>query len=246
MSAIRSVWSRSRRFGSDGGAARTARRTGVLLAAFAAAGMFALSAAAPARAGALYRWETEDGTLAFADDVKRIPDRYRSGATEILPERLEDYSRFTPTDQSAQQIHADRLAERLDGLRVQTRNEADDTEPIEIVEPRRTHPLDGIALESEREQVGRRRVDTSEGPRWRRTTRRQTVDAPVPILDVTPDPDSDAPVIVERVRARSRDSLVTRKITVVRQGDRVLSVIKPRARHSSSDWPFEEEFERPR
>jgi hypothetical protein len=244
MSTIISVWFPSRPRPSEHLALPATRRGAArVLGAFAALAMLPLAVAGPVEAGPLYRWETENGTLAFADDEKRIPDRYRPDARQIAPERLEDYSRFTPTDPGAQQVHSDRLAERLDGLRGQTTDATTEPGAIEIPDRVQPHPIAGIALQSVREQAERRRVNTSDGPRWRRTSQRQTVDAPVPVLDVTPDPDSDAPVVVERVRARGGDSLVTRTVTIVRQGDRVLSVIKPRARHSSSDFPFEEDLE---
>ena len=38
------------------------------------------SLAAPAAAGTLYSWTTEEGTIAFTDDAKRIPARYRDVA----------------------------------------------------------------------------------------------------------------------------------------------------------------------
>jgi len=201
-------------------------------------------ATAPAGAGTLYRWQTENGTLAFADDPKRIPERYREGAEQIQTEGLDGYGRYTPTDGAAQREQAEQLSERLDGLRERSGVGEEPAGVVVIEEPPARHPLEGVALQSTREEVGRRLVNTEDGPRWRRTTRLQTVDQPVPVLGMTPDPDSDEPVIVERVRARSRDSLVTRHITVVRQGDRVLSVIKPRARQASSDFPIEEDFER--
>lgn len=235
---------RFRRHASRGPLAANARTAGALLGAFACAGLVAVSAAPAAEAGTMYRWETENGTLAYADDVKRIPERYRAQAEALAAESLDGYSRFTPTDSQAQDEHADRLADRLDGLREQTDDGAPADGAIEgFAAPMREHAVEGIALQSVREQVGRRRVNTSDGPRWRRTTRPQTVDSPIPVIGVSPDPDSDEPVIVERVRARSGDSLVTRHITVVRQGDRVLSVIKPRSRHSSSDWPTEADLE---
>lgn len=198
----------------------------------------------PASAGTLYRWTTESGSLAFADDPRRIPERYRASAEEIQTDGLTGYDRLTPTDAAAQERHAERLADRLEGLREQSGVNDEQPGVIVLEEPPGEHPLEGIALQSVRETVGRRRVATAFGPRWRRTTRLQTVDQPVPVLGVTPDPDSDEPVIVERVRARGRDSLVTRHVTVVRQGDRVLSVIKPRSRHASSDFPIEEDLER--
>jgi hypothetical protein len=202
-----------------------------------------LLASAPAGAGTLYRWQTENGTLAFADDPKRIPERYRESAEQIQTEGLDGYGRYTPTDGAAQREQAEQLSERLDGLRAQSGVGEEPAGLVVIEEPPAAHPLTGIALESTREGVGRRVVQTENGPRWRRTTRNQTVDQPVPVLGVSPDPDSDEPVVVERLRARSRDSLVTRHITVVRQGDRVLSVIKPRSRESSVDFPIEESFE---
>lgn len=201
-----------------------------------------LLASAPAGAGTLYRWQTENGTLAFADDPKRIPERYRESAEQIQTENLDGYDRFTPTDAAAQREQAEQLTERLEGLREQSGVGEEPAPVVVIEEPPARHPLEGIALESTREGVGRRVVQTEDGPRWRRTTRTQTVDQPVPVLGVSPDPDSDEPVIVERVRARSRDSMTTRHITVVRQGDRVLSVIKPRPREASIDFPIEEDF----
>src|SRR5690606_27230374 len=96
------------------------RRSSMSGISMAAATAVALAAAAPAGAGTLYRWQTENGTLAFADDPKRIPERYREGAEEIHTEGLDDYERFTPTDSAAQQAHEARLAERLDGLRAES------------------------------------------------------------------------------------------------------------------------------
>lgn len=201
------------------------------------------AAAVPAGAGTLYRWETADGTIAFADQVKRIPERYRAQATEIQTQgSLDDYDRFTPTDATAQADYSERLNQRLESLRAQS-DEAAGEGAVLVEERARQHPLQGIALQTTRETVGRRLVNTSDGPQWKRTTRPQTVDAATPMIGVQPDPDSDEPVIVERMRARSQDSLVTRHITVVRQGDKVLSVIKPKSRWSSANFPIEEELE---
>lgn len=197
---------------------------------------------APAGAGTLYRWETAEGTLAFADDPKRIPERYRDVAEQIQVDGLEGYARFSPIDGAAEQARTDLLAERLYALREAASGE-DAAAAVEGAASA-AHPLAGVALQSVRETTGRRLVNTPFGPRWRRTTRLQTVDQPAPVLSVAPDPDSDEPVVVERVRARSRDSLVTRHVTVVRQGDRVLSVIKPRSRQADPDVVLEEDLER--
>jgi hypothetical protein len=202
-----------------------------------------LALAAPAGAGTLYRWESDDGSIAFSDDPKRIPERYREKAEVIVSEGITGYSRYTPTDTNASRASHEQLTERLDGLRAAAAES--EGEPLLAPAPAGSgHPLRGIALQSQRETTGRRLVNTPQGPRWRETSRLQTVDQPSPVLGVNPDPDSDAPVVMERLRARSKDSIVTRHITVVRQGDKVLSVIKPRSRHSSADFPIEEDFER--
>jgi hypothetical protein len=61
-----------------------------LTAALAAA----LLAPAAARAD-LYRYETEQGTVAFTDDIERVPARYRASAKREDPRDLESYSRLT-------------------------------------------------------------------------------------------------------------------------------------------------------
>jgi len=50
-------------------------------------------------------------------------------------------------------------------------------------------------------------------------------------------------VIVEEMRVRDPDSIATRHVTVVRQGDRVLSVVKPANPAQPADPPSEREFE---
>lgn len=215
----------------------------------AVAGAFAagtvLLAAAPASAGTLYRWESENGTLSFADDLRRVPERYRDRIVEIRTEGLDGYGRFTPTDAGAQQVHSERLQERLEGLREQSGVGGGELSGVVVIEePPDGHPLEGIALQSMQRTQGRRLVNTPTGRKWVRTTRVQTVDTPIPVLGVQADTESDEPVVVERVRMRPEGSMVTRTVTVVRQGDRVLSVMKPRSRQHSIDVPSEAALER--
>jgi len=219
-------------------------RDSILAASIAMAGAIWL-APAPAGAGTLYRWKTKDGTLAFADDVKRIPERYRAHAEEIQTEGLDGYGRLTPTDGAAQQERADQLGARLEGLREQSGVGADPAGAVVIEEPPAQHPLDGIALQSVQRSQGRKLVTGADGKqRWVRTTRAQIVDTPVPVLGVDAQTESDEPVVVERVRVRPANSMITRHVTVVRQGDRVLTVIKPRSHQHQLDFPSEEELER--
>jgi hypothetical protein len=203
-----------------------------------------LLVAGTASAGALYRWESENGTLSFADDPRRVPERYRDRVVEIRSEGLDGYGRFTPTDAGAQRVHGERLQQRLEGLREQSGAGGELPGVVVIEEPPDGHPLEGIALQSLQRTQGRRLVNTPTGRKWVRTTRVQTVDAPIPVLGVQADSESDEPVVVERVRMRPEGSLVTRTVTVVRQGDRVLSVIKPRSHQHSVDVPSEAVLER--
>lgn len=41
-------------------------------------------------------WTTDEGTLAFTDDPKRIPARYAEQARAFELQPLDDYARFTP------------------------------------------------------------------------------------------------------------------------------------------------------
>ena len=57
---------------------------------------------APATALAdLYRYETESGTIAFTDDVNRIPARYRPDAKRQTERGLQSYRRLTVVPRGA-------------------------------------------------------------------------------------------------------------------------------------------------
>lgn len=47
---------------------------------------------------------------------------------------------------------------------------------------------------------------------------------------------SDEPVVVEEVRVRTDDAITTRHITIVKQGDRVISVIRPETANQGAGW----------
>lgn len=51
---------------------------------------------------------------------------------------------------------------------------------------------------------------------------------------------SDEPIVVEEQRVRTGDT--TTHIYVVRQGDRILSVLRPHTNHSDANWPTEEQL----
>ena len=53
---------------------------------------------------------------------------------------------------------------------------------------------------------------------------------------------SNEPVIVEERRVRDNSAITTRHVTVVKQGGRVISVIRPKASHNGAGWGDESEL----
>lgn len=161
-----------------------------------------LGLATPAAGETLYRYKTAEGHWAYADELKRVPERYRKQAKSEATGSLSTYSRYTPTDSEGAQSRADELAARLERLR---------------------------ALNASFE--GRESTGTTMGGAY-------ATDGQVPFVRVGPDNgapvyvptagDDGEPVIVEQKRYRVAGSAVTRHNTIVRQGDRVIAVYKPR------------------
>ena len=47
-----------------------------------------------------FRWVDASGTIGFADDLTRVPERYRASAERVVIEGgLDAYGRFTPSSQ---------------------------------------------------------------------------------------------------------------------------------------------------
>jgi hypothetical protein len=104
-------------------------------AALAVATWIAVGAAGAATAKTLYQWKTADGTVAYADDLRRVPERYRSEVQKKTVGTLHGYKRFTPTDPKATAKRAAALAERVEHLRAQNTPPA-----APKVEPLRAEP----------------------------------------------------------------------------------------------------------
>lgn len=97
------------------------RRTAFGLAVATAACLsLELSLATPASAGTIYSWETADGHVAYTDDLKKVPARYRDAMRVSQSAGIEDYARFTGQDSARSESHAQQLAERLAYLRSQS------------------------------------------------------------------------------------------------------------------------------
>jgi hypothetical protein len=167
----------------------------VLAAAFAVAAQ-----AVPAAAGSFYKWETENGGIAFTDGPKQIPARYREQAEEFAVQKLGDFERFTPMAASQPAGYAARLDGRLGHLRDLNQRTVS---PDAVTAPQAA-PTTALRAGAEGQDI-----EAQLGMR-----------------------EGDEPVIVETVRSRPPGSPVTRHITIVRQGDEILSVIKPEQLHS--------------
>jgi len=192
-----------------GKAARVALRIGPALAV-------ALALAAPAAAGEIYAWRTDDGSYAFADDRRRIPERYRDRVEVRESRSLRDHERFTPADDEAVGVYAAGLEQRLERLR------------------RMNAQMDG-QIEAERQA----RMAQDGG-----VTVRFSSDGE-PIVDVPPGlaGRGGEPVIIEDVIARERGGIRTRTNTVVRRGDEIIAVIRPFDATPRLDHPTEEELD---
>jgi hypothetical protein len=216
-------------------------RKWVLRSAFLSLGI-AVAAGSSASAGELYRWVTSDGTIAFTDDAKRVPQAYRGDAKRTQSAPLRSFSRFTPVDAKAEAVRAAELDARLDYLRAL--NEPESFGPgadIAAEGPAITR----LDLRAEERVEGRKLVGYRNGkPVYRRTSRPRSVDEPVPSLALPLDPESSEPVVVEKRRVFDSDSGTTRHVTVVQQGERILSIVKPRPRAGTVDFELEESLER--
>ena len=59
---------------------------------------FSVALAGAALAGPAYRWTTSDGSVAFSDDLKKIPSQYRASAERVGTRNLDGYARYTPAE----------------------------------------------------------------------------------------------------------------------------------------------------
>jgi hypothetical protein len=77
----------------------------------------ALLLAGYSRAGEIYSWTTADGNVAFTDNSKNIPARYRDQVRVRKPAGIKDYARFTSEDSTQSARYSDQLAKRIEYLR---------------------------------------------------------------------------------------------------------------------------------
>jgi hypothetical protein len=78
---------------------------------------FSLLLASYSRAGEIYSWTAVDGNVAFTDNPKNIPARYRDQMQVRKSEGIEDYARFTSENSAETEHYSDQLAKRVEYLR---------------------------------------------------------------------------------------------------------------------------------
>jgi len=164
---------------------------------------------APASAGTLYSWITEDGTYAYTNEKKRVPARYKGEAKTSKLGKMEAYPRYTPGPRIDDRAYADRIVERLEMLRGQTA---------------------GLATASSVQDSGAASVQLGLGGSVAQ------IEIPVGAGN-----ESGEPVVVEDVRMqKDHGRQSTRHYKVVRQGERVLAVIKDRVHDGPPDGAIDE------
>lgn len=171
----------------------------------ATAALLCLGVAGSANAGTVYSWTTDDGTISYTDDRKRIPARYRGQAKSRSTDQLSRYGRFTPSSVKVTGDSEERLYARLDHLR------AGDGGAVAMMAPGPGGTPTSAAF-----------LVRMSGNRDRTTTQ----------MGIPLDASTAEPVIVESIRVRPDSTLgdgggmSTYHMTVVRQGDRVISVAR--------------------
>jgi hypothetical protein len=179
------------------------------------AGATALMAAlaAPAAADPVYSWRTEDGGYAFTDDPKGIPARYRAQAKLRETARLGEYARYTPSDDAAAERYAEQLTRRLAYLR------AANAQPVarrDAVEVSPSGPTASLTM--------------------------QSANGYAPSVEISQNTGGE-PIVVETLFTRPEGKMVTRQTQVVRQGDQILSIMRPRLREWNVTTDIHDESE---
>ncbi len=176
-------------------------RTGALRIGVLMVTAFALGASASA--GTLYSWKTDDGTFAYTNDKKRIPARYKGQVETSTLKTMNSYQRFTPGPEMDLAPYSERVVERLEVLRDEGRMPASSGGEIAAGQT----PFVRVNVEA----GGRHRGGGAQ------------VEIPV---GASADPDME-PVVIETVRMKpGKGHNATRHFRVVRQGEKVLAVIR--------------------
>lgn len=175
--------------------------------------------AGPAFAGNVYSWVTEDGTYAFTDDSKRIPAKHRDEAKRRSMGKLSRYERFTEVGaEKSRESYGERILARRDELRTVPGGAV-----AGAVVARGTSMDYTVAVTGGTTRSGRNGVSLR--------------------IPTGMDDGSDEPTVIESRRMKPSNSLATRHFTIVKKGDRVVSVIKGERRQRPVKAMSESDFD---
>jgi hypothetical protein len=153
---------------------------------------------ASASAGTLYSWKTEDGTFSYTNEKKRIPAKYKAEAKSSKLKSMKSYDRFTPGPAASDTPYGDRIVQRLEVFHAAS--SATVAAGAAGVAPQSYVKLD----------LGGNDRDGS------------GIEIPIGA-----GVDDSEPVYVEEVRMRPEKGHTTsRHVRIVKQGGRILAVIK--------------------
>ena len=175
------------------------------------------SVAAPASAKVVYHWKTDDGGYAFTDDAKRIPEKYRTQAKASPLRPLQTYKRYTPAQNSGTQAY-------LSGVEKSARE-------MSKLNARLSGP-------------GTTAPGTIYGASWGNGAAIVVGSGGQSAVAIGSGlADSDDPIVIEKRRFHVPGTITTRTNTIMRQGGRIITVVKPIAHQSSiGDIPSESEL----
>lgn len=180
--------------------------------------------AGPAMAGNVYSWVTEDGTYAFTDDPKRIPATYKSEAKSRPMGDLKRYGRYT-VDRTGKG-YTDRLEQRRADLRERSAAEQSIVTAAPATVPGTPSGLRfALPLNGGGSPGGHRGAQMQLG------------------LGGAGMGDGSERMSVESVRMQPSEGQATRHFTIVKQGDRVVGVIKGENRDRSPEGMPESELD---
>lgn len=178
----------------------------------------------PAFAGNVYSWVTEDGTYAFTDDSKRIPAKHRAEARKRTMGKLTRYERFTEVSSESKAPYAERIRAR----RLELREMA-------------ASALQGAAVGAVQSQSsGLVYTIPGGGGNGRRGGSRGVS----MLFSVGDQASADSELTtIESIRVKPSHSLASRHWTIVKRGDRIVTVIKGEPRQRSLRSTPESDFD---
>jgi hypothetical protein len=184
----------------------------------AGAGALASSLLAAPIAADIIAYRTEDGVFAYTDDREKVPARYAADAVTVRDSALHTYPRLTLEDTPTARAVTSRLEKRLDYLRQLNAASAAERE---------------IAANAAAKSTV---ISIPTGTPGANGTQ--------PSIEIAAGT-SDAPIVVEPIHSKQDGRALTRRTTIVKQGDKILAIMKGRSHHfnASSDVYDEEALE---